>query len=484
MPARRPFARRARVKAQSTVLERIARRGAFAAAGLALLAPLAGAAQAQDGSLADNPGLRQGYEACFAASCDAWPAELPSKTPEAPARAVSLVGDAPAPAPRPPAIGDPGFGYPAGVAPHATPEPYSPPLAVDWSLSLRGAYVQDKDGKHFEVLLVPRAGFTYERDRTAIAFDADAEIVRPSADQLRIAALRLALAADQGFDRYTSLSVDGEVSLSQDSPSDPELPSGVSEAPLALEGTLEAGLTRKFGRLAVTLRGNLERDLYGETRFADGTAGNNQFRNRTFGGGGLRVAYGLTPIIGLFAEGRAGYEAYDAAAPGLGLWLNGPVYAAEAGVTGQWGERLTAEASAGLGLRRFDEASLAEIAAVLYNAQITYRPSASLTLGGRFATGFAPVGSGGGTAQVEYTAAADASYKVNSWLVLRALASWSLAVPSGAASERTYGFGVGADYLLGPHTSLALDYGFSRREAAPDPTADTHRVTVGLTVAH
>jgi hypothetical protein len=383
-------------------------------------------------------------------------------------------------------VNDAAYGYPVGSVPHFVEEASPPPFDLDWSVGLRGAYVNNSTtGARYEALISPNATLSYEGSRTRVIFGAGADVSRSSTDALRLGALRMSLDADYKFDRDMQIENRGVLSFTQASPDDPSLATGVIEAPLTFVGSLDSTLTRRFGRLDVALRGNLERDVYGDSTLAGQIKQDNTSSNRSVVGGGLRLSYALTPIIKVFVDGDAAHDTFDAISPSLGVKADGTSYAVRSGLSGQWGERLSAEASIGFGLRRFDASALDEVTAMLYDARVVYKPDGTLTLTGAFTTRFTPPGpNGSGTTRVDHIASADVNYRVNSWLALRALANWSSADLSGTGgTERGYGLGVGADYLVNSHTTVNADYGFSHSETASNPNTDEHRVTLGVTIS-
>jgi hypothetical protein len=144
---------------------------------------------------------------------------------------------------------------------------------------------------------------------------------------------------------------------------------------------------------------------------------------------------------------------------------------------------LEAEASIGLGLRRFAAPGFGEVVSTLYDAKLTFRPDETVELGGTFSTNVgAPGPDSGGLARVEYAAAADASYQLNTWVKLRASVGWQHALLVGTTTTETgYNAGAGLDYLLNEFATLTADYGYRRDETTPDPAEEEHRITLGVT---
>jgi len=404
----------------------------------ALLAAMAMPASAQDGSFSDNPDIwRDGYTVDWV-----------------PADAVIPGEDA---------------GEDGGL-----------PAAIDWSLALRGAYQHDNTGNHYQALILPEASLTRTFLGGKLAATAGAELGKLDGDAFRIDALRLAIAGDYRLDSLTTAT--GGLALSRAQDSILNAAADVAENPVVTSARADGSVTRQFGLLAVTLRGSLGREVYGDTVLTDGTLRDNGYRSTTYFGGGLRAALEVTPILKVFGDASLQRNLYDAPSSSVGVKTDNYDVAGRVGVSGKWQDRLEAEASAGLGFVRYDDGSLNRVSTALYDASLTYRPDETIAIRGSLATEFVPPTDTISSTRVQYSAALDGSYRINSWLALRASAAWSqVRVEDGSSNDTSYGFGAGADYTLNRHAVLTADYAFAHTEDSPDPARDAHRVTVGVT---
>lgn len=381
-------------------------------------------------------------------------------------------------------------GYPKGgcenCAPDRAPHEWDAPyFDLDWSLALRGAYVRDAGGEHFEALVVPGVTLRHATMRGGYDLSLSGELARSSLGQTRIAALRASAAAEYRLDAVTALSGNLDLSLTQDSPSAPGLAGNVAIAPLVGSAAAAAKVTRTLGFFEVGLRGSASRTVYGPTTRVDASVVDNSEQNNWKAGAGLRLGYAATPVLTAFVDGSAGYQFYDLPSPVYLEKLDAADYAVRAGLSAQWTTVLEAEASIGLGLRQFASPRFAEIVSTLYDARLTFRPDETVTIGGTFTTSIGEPGpSSGGLARVEYAAAADASYRLNSWLRLRASAGWRHALPVGTANTETgYNAGIGLDYLLNEVATLTADYAYGWAQTAPNPAEERHQVTLGVTLS-
>lgn len=365
-------------------------------------------------------------------------------------------------------------------------EPYDPFFDVDWSVALRGSYSKATSGERFDIRLVPSVGLEHIGSRSAINFDASAEIVRPSeGGNIDIGALRLGLQTGYDLDSVTRVTANGNLSLTQSSPGTPGLATGIAVAPQTITGGADVGVTRQFGKFTVGVTGAAQRNIFGPTTLTSGVVTDNSEQNYWALDAGLRVGFQATPIFEVFGQAGLGRDIFDLPSTALAAYPNATDATIRGGVTGRWNGILEATASAGVGLRRFDAASLGDVVTQLYDASVTFTPDPTWRMTAGFATTVAPPGpNAGGTARVDYSANAEVAYTVNSWLALRALADWHSASFVGSADTETgYGLGAGADYKVNAHTALSADYGYDRSDSTANGVQDAHRVTVGITLS-
>ena len=380
--------------------------------------------------------------------------------------------------------------FPAGTPSQAVWSPASsdsnaPFYAIDWSLGLRGAYITDNSGERFQSLVLPSVTLTHTGSDLSLTGTASAQISKTGDGQFSVDDMRLAAGSVLTFTPTSSLAANGSLAVTQENPHNPDVATNVSQTPVEVSGTVDGTFTRKLGHFDVALRGNAERDVFGETVFTDTSTLDNTPQNNTQAGAGLRVGFELTPVLQPFVDVNAGRTVFDAPSSGLGVKLDGNTYTVKTGISAKWDGLLEAEASIGFGLEHFDDVSLSDVQATLYNASLTYHPTDALTLNGDFTTSIsAPGPNAAGSAKIDYVATAKASYLVNDWLTWRLSADWHNASFADTTdnTDKGYDFGVGADYLFNRHTKLSADYTFSHSEISPNPATDSRTVTLGLTV--
>jgi hypothetical protein len=363
-------------------------------------------------------------------------------------------------------------------------EPYHPYFDIDWSLALRGAYTKGTRGERFDTFLVPEFALDHVGTRSAATITGRAETVRPTEGKIDVTGLRLGLTAGYALDSVTDLTATGSLTFSQALSGTPGVASDVAVPAENISGDIALGVTRQFGRFNVGLSGSAERNLYGPATLIDGTVNDNSVQNHWALDSGLRVGFQTTPIFEVFGQAGYGRDLFDETSS-AGLTQNATDTQIEGGITGRWNSTLEATASTGLALRRFDNASLGEVTTQLYDASITFTPDPTWRMRAAFTTEVAPPGPNNpGTTRVEQNASAELGYTVNSWLALRALASWSSARFIGSSeTETSHGVGAGADYAVNAHTAVTADYLYDRVDSTSTGREDSHQVTLGVTLS-
>jgi len=351
-------------------------------------------------------------------------------------------------------------------------------LDTNWSITTTGAFINDSaSGNRFQTTVAP--SFTVNRpgDRLNLGLTGGAELSKTDGGDVAIQRLNLRGTSTFDVDEGGTLTSNAAFSRSQEDRNSPDVAADIATTPIEYSGTADSTYDQKFGRLEFSLKGNLERDVYGPTTLTNGTSIDNSGDNNTQLGGTLRLGYALTPVFQVFGQASSIRTIYDSAS------LNGTQYALMAGVAAKWGDELSASVSAGVGVEHFDNAALADVRATLYDANLTYKPTEALTLTGDLTSTIAPPGPNGtGTAAVDYQATAGATYLINEWLDWRASINWqNIAYAGTSSTDNSYGFGIGADYLLNRQTKLSADYSFARATVTPNPQDDTQTVSLGLT---
>jgi len=364
-------------------------------------------------------------------------------------------------------------------------DPYDPFFDIDWSLALRGSYTKGTNGERFDAMLVPTVTLEHTGTRSNVTATGTAEVVQPVNGQIDISALRLSGTVGYALDNETSLSAGGRFSMTRATAGSPGVASNIQTAPLTINGGGDVGITRQLGKFNVGLTGAADRTIYEATTLTDGTVTDNSDQNNWALNTGLRVGFQVTPIFEVFGKAELGRDVFDVASSTLGFRPDATTTSLEGGITGRWNEVLEATASTGVTLRRFDAASLDDVIAQTYDAQLSFTPDPTLRMTAGLTTSVAPPGpSGSGSTRIGYGANGEVAYTVNNWLALRAQANWSSARFIGSTdTEAGYGLGAGGDYKVNAHTALTADYTYDQSESSSNGTQEAHQVSVGITLS-
>jgi len=442
-----------------------------------------------DGSGTDNPDLLRGS---LGVGC------RPGTLCQFPAPDLAVPFTLPA-APLPLSTPEPATSAAVAAPPEAAPasEPVQSAVAApvdtaDWGelgygIALRGAYVRSGATERFEMLTIPSVSYSRSGGTTDLALNASATLVAPQSDDARVGAANVSADVVHRLSPSAGLAFNADLALSQDAPDGLSADEAdLASAPVSVLGTAGLGYTHRFGNFTVSGAGDIARDWVGEAVQADGTVIDNSHEGATRYGGELRVAYELTPIVGVFGQGAVGRTEFDGVDPDLGASRSGDDFELRGGITTNWSDVVTLEASIGSGWRMFDADAIPEAQTWLYGVSVGYRPTTTTEFMASLDTELAP-GQGDSGASATYGVTLEARHRANSWLALRASAGTQWAVPEdGSATSRSYSAGLGADFTVSQHTSATLDYDYGLREdpAAAIASRDEHRISGGVSLQY
>jgi hypothetical protein len=109
----------------------------------------------------------------------------------------------------------------------------------------------------------------------------------------------------------TRIDLEGRYRLFTDSPGSPNIQTDLARLPIAQTYGATAGVGHRFNRFEVALKGSLDRTVYNDSEFIDGTTASNTGRNYNQYGAQLRTSYEVTPGVKPFVEVTADTRPYD-----------------------------------------------------------------------------------------------------------------------------------------------------------------------------
>jgi len=355
---------------------------------------------------------------------------------------------------------------------------------IDWSVGLRGSYEANSlTGGRASTALVPEAALAIAGESSRTKLAGGAEFIVDAGGGGRVADLHAGVEQSLRLGPATLLRGALAASLTQGDPRARDLPANTLHAPQILDFSAEGSVTQDFGRFDARLTLDGARRLRGPTTLAGLATVSNAHQSYWQGGATLRLGYELTPLLSAFVEGEASAQKFDAADPGVLRYMDGRRTELRTGLAYAHGSVLEAEASVGRGWLDYTDPALTDRQDWVYNAALTFRPDATLSLRGGLETGIGPSDDVPGDTDVTYALTGSAQYAVNPWLTLRGSAGWDRTVVLGTGGESWgYDLGAGLDLRTSRHTVWTADYAYGRDHAPPVPENDTHTVTVGVRI--
>src|SRR5829696_2823468 len=170
---------------------------------------------------------------------------------------------------------------------------------------------------------------------------------------------RLGLRLD--VSRDTQVDFEGRFQLDTQRPGSPDLNAAVTERPLVTTAGTALGVTQRFNRLLVGLRGTVDRTVYEDAHLTNGTILDQSDRDSNQYGLRLRVGYELTPGVIPFVDVLADRREYDQRIDNSGFRRSSDGVGVRAGSTFEITRTLTGEASAGLQQRSYEDPRLRDL---------------------------------------------------------------------------------------------------------------------------
>lgn len=357
----------------------------------------------------------------------------------------------------------------------------APWFETDWSVRLRGSYIESTQGIEALVRVEPEFSLVHYARGGDFTLSSSAELNLDRNDTPRLAAVNVSAEQVYALDQMSNLSLSGNIALSQGSLNDPGVPDEVTVMPVELDGDVALGVERQFGQLGLQASGDISRKLMTATGTDGGEVSNNDRQYWKYGGA-LRAGYQLTPILTPFVQVDAHLTRFDEPPESDPTPLDGWDSNYLVGLEANWRDVLTAEVSAGVGMRQFEAEDLETMQSAVYGFSLDYTPDDALAVGAALSTTLNPGDPDAGLPRsITYAASADVNYALNSWLSLRGSLSGDVSEAlDGSGRAVNYSGGVGADLTLTDHSSLTFDYVYDEVRATDEPVERAHEFSLGL----
>jgi len=213
-----------------------------------------------------------------------------------------------------------------------------------------------------------RAGYSY--------FPGQRDASRPDASGQ--SALRLNVSRDTDIDLETRLSLDTQ------RPGSANFNASTAERPLVLSYGAAAGVTQRFNRLSLNLRGAVDRSTYENARDTLGGLIRQDDRDVVQLGARARLGYEVAPGVNPFIEISTDQRVFDDRVDQNGFRRGSTGVGARVGSTFEMSRLLTGEASVGVQQRDYEDPRLRELRGVVGDAALIWSatPLTTVTLRG------------------------------------------------------------------------------------------------------
>lgn len=192
--------------------------------------------------------------------------------------------------------------------------------------------------------------------------------------------LRLDALRDTWFD------IDGRFVIDTQRPGSPDLPGGVTDRPIVASGGLSTGVSQRFNRLVLGLKGSVDRTIYEDARLANGATLNQSDRNYTQYGLALRAGYEVHPGFQPFVEGTLDTRRHDQFIDSSGYARDSNGVGLRVGTTYEITRKLAAEVAVGYQRRDYDDPRLAPLRGPIVDAAVIWSATPLTTVRLRAAT--------------------------------------------------------------------------------------------------
>lgn len=185
--------------------------------------------------------------------------------------------------------------------------------------------------------------------------------------------------------RDTQVDLEARYSIDTQRPGSPELGASVRDRPLVASEGASLGVTQRFNRFSVGLKGSFDRTDYEDATLSSGTVLPQGFRNFNQYGAQLRASYELKPGVVSYVEALADTRDYDSRFDEAGFRRSSEAAGARIGTTFELSRLVTGEVSAGYQQRSYDDPRLRDLKGPLADALIVWSvtPLTTLRLNGQ-----------------------------------------------------------------------------------------------------
>jgi hypothetical protein len=178
----------------------------------------------------------------------------------------------------------------------------------------------------------------------------------------------------------TTVTTETRYYLSTDYPGSPNLPVGFAKLPIFNTYGSTLGVTQRFNRLELSVKGAADRTQYQPTALLDGSSSSNTDRDLNQYSGAVRAAYEIFPGVKPFAEVGGDVRKHDLQFDRDGFERDSHAVVPRVGTTINLPQRLTGEISVGYMFRKFEDPDLAPLNGVVADASLIWAATGLTTV--------------------------------------------------------------------------------------------------------
>jgi hypothetical protein len=264
---------------------------------------------------------------------------------------------------------------------------------------------------------------------------------------------------------------------------DTTVPGAASRAKYDFNAGASLGVTERFGRTSLRLRGTVDRESASSAIRVAGTADPNTNGNATQLGLELRLGHEVSPGFQPFVEISGDKRLFDRALDATATRRGSQAVAAKAGFAYDIDDTIKGELSAGYGLRLFDDQRLKQLGGFVLAARLDFAatPLTTLTLGAESKIDDTTLTTT--TGALARTVSIGIAHQLLRNLELKASLALEQNHPDSGGDDWTVRTGLGAEYRLFPELVLTGNYAYERKWAAKAVDSyDAHVLLFGVKV--
>lgn len=264
--------------------------------------------------------------------------------------------------------------------------------------------------------------------------------------------------------RDTQVDLEGHYLIDTQRMSSPDLGgNAIASRPLTYTEGASLGLTQRFNRLLVTLRGTIDRNDYENARLPSGGVLDQGDRNMTQYGLRGRLGYEVHPGLIPFVEVGVDTRQYDRKFDNAGYARSSDGMMIRAGTTIELTRLLSAELSAGAARRDYQDKRLGSLTAPVADATLIYQMTPLTTIRGTMSVSIDETAVAGSTGIQYIRGTLELQHALRRNLMLTAGLRASDAAYKGVSiEEKGLGAYLRAEYRLNRNVALRASYSYDQ----------------------